>query len=58
MNEQFEMIGVIGTENFPILAQVWDGQQVHQNFITERNVPMLFKDLPLGTQLFIKKVKE
>lgn len=58
MNEQFEMVGVIGTEKFPVFGQVWDGRQVHQNFSNERTVPMMFKQLPAGTELFIKKVEQ
>jgi hypothetical protein len=58
MNEELEMIGVIGTEKFTKITQMWDGRQVHGNTSEERIVPMLFKNLPVGTQLFIKKVKE
>ena len=58
MNEELEMIGVIGTEKFKQITQMWDGRQVHSNMSEERIVPMLFKNLPVGTQLFIKKVKE
>lgn len=58
MTEELEMVGVIGTENFTKLNQVWDGRQVHSNMTDERIVPMLFKNLPVGTQLYIKKVKE
>ena len=58
MNEELEMIGVIGTEKFKKTTQMWDGRQVHSNMSEERIVPMLFKNLPVGTQLFIKKIKE
>jgi xanthosine utilization system XapX-like protein len=58
VNEQFEMVGVIGTEKFPVFNQVWDGRQVHHSHSNERIVPMMFKDLPPGTELFIKKVEQ
>jgi len=29
MNEEFEIAGVIGTEKFPEVRQLWDGHTVH-----------------------------
>lgn len=53
MNE-YELAGVIGTEKFPVHTNFYDGKNCHQQLSNERIVPMLFKTLPPGTQLFIK----
>ena len=58
MNEKFEIAGVIGTEKFPRVRQLWDGHTVYTDQSDERTVPMMFKNLPAGTQLFIKKPKD
>ena len=58
MNEEFEIAGVIGTEKFPLVRQLSNGHTVHTEQSDERTVPMMFKNLPAGTQLFIKKVKD
>jgi len=58
MNEEFEIAGVIGTEKFLHVKRLWDGHTIHTDQSDERTVPMMFKNLPAGTQLFIKKVKD
>ena len=50
-NENFELIGIIGTEKFPEFIRLSNGH-THQS--DERTVPILFKNLPLGTRLYLK----
>jgi xanthosine utilization system XapX-like protein len=54
MIEQYEQVGVVGTETFPLVRQYWDGQTVHSTLSNERIVPMLFKNLNPGTKIYIK----
>lgn len=56
-NEEFEIAGVIGTEKFPEVIRLSNGHTTYTNQSDERTVPMMFKNLPAGTQLFIKKTK-
>ena len=58
MNEEFEIAGVIGTEKFPEFTRLSNGHTVYTNQSDKRTVPMMFKNLPAGTQLFIKKAKD
>lgn len=58
MNEELELVGVIGIDKFPLLTHLWDGQRALSNMTDERIVPMMFKNLPVGTQLFVKKVEK
>ena len=58
MNEEYELAGVIGTEKFPQIMQYFSNGQHQSHQTDERIAPILFKNLPVGTQLFIKKVKE
>lgn len=58
MNEEYELAGVIGTEKFPLIVHHFSNNQHQSHQTDERIAPVLFKNLPVGTQLFIKKVKE
>lgn len=58
MNEELELVGVIGIDKFPLLIYLWDGRQAHSNMTDERIAPIMFKNLPVGTQLFVKKVEK
>ena len=53
---RFELAGVISEENFPLIRQYFDGRTVHTDSSQKRKTPTLFKDLPPGTELYIKVV--
>lgn len=53
--EEFEKVGVIATERFPELKQFWSGERLYQHMSTNRVGPILFKELPPGTELWVKK---
>lgn len=57
MSVKYELVGVIGEENYPVSSQTMVDGKLYSGTSEERKVPMVFKDLPVGTQLFIKKVE-
>lgn len=53
-NENFELVGIIGEQRYPVYCQIEDQGQVNQYKSGPKTIPVLFKDLPLGTRLYLK----
>jgi hypothetical protein len=56
MNEQYELVGTVGQDAFDVYGNYIDANNKCISFKAQnpRKSTMLFKDLPLGTELFIK----
>ena len=53
-NENFELVGIISEQRYPVYYQIEGQEWVSQHRLGPKTVPVLFKDLPLGTQLYLK----
>lgn len=53
-NENFEIVGIISEQRYPVYYQIEGQEWVAQHRSGPKTVPVLFKDLPLGTRLYLK----